>query len=169
MLITINRAPVMTLWAAVVAQRLGHDRDTALSLAKVVAGLNAQAKGKTLGIYPHGDPGRARSDLGEDLWVPLLGRGVPARRTESGLRGVVKDKPVEPASVQSYLVSRFKGALDEARSAMESLAASMPADRLADEAYSLYERFRPAIPRGKAGWGAAGELDLDKVRALAGG
>jgi hypothetical protein len=167
MTVTINRAPVMTLWAAVVAQRLGHDRQAALSIAKVVAGLNAQAKGKTLGIYPEDDPGRAKTGLGEDLWIPLLGRSVPARRTESGVRGVIKDKPVEPASVESYLASKFKGALAETRSAMEALASSIPQQRLADEAYALYEGFRPAIPRGKAGWGAAGDLDLDKVRALA--
>ena len=27
--IQVNRAPVLTLWAAVVAERLGHDEDTA--------------------------------------------------------------------------------------------------------------------------------------------
>jgi len=31
--IEINRAPVLTLWAAVVAERLGHDRRAALTLA----------------------------------------------------------------------------------------------------------------------------------------
>src|SRR5262245_56730348 len=50
----INRAPVLTLWAAVVAQRLGFDEDEALTLGKAVAGLNAQAKGSRLGIFkPH--------------------------------------------------------------------------------------------------------------------
>ncbi len=41
--ISINRAPVLTLWAAVVAQRLGFSEDEALTLGKAVAGLNAQA------------------------------------------------------------------------------------------------------------------------------
>src|SRR5262249_23757788 len=40
--VSINRAPVLTLWAAVVAERLGFDEDEALTLGKVVAGLNAQ-------------------------------------------------------------------------------------------------------------------------------
>jgi hypothetical protein len=44
--ISINRAPVLTLWAAVVAQRLGFDEAEALTLGKAVAGLNAQAKGR---------------------------------------------------------------------------------------------------------------------------
>ena len=37
--ISINRAPVLTLWAAVVAQRLGFEEDEALTLGKAVAGL----------------------------------------------------------------------------------------------------------------------------------
>jgi len=45
--ISINRAPVLTLWAAVVAQRLGFNEGEALSLGKALAGLNAQAKGRT--------------------------------------------------------------------------------------------------------------------------
>jgi hypothetical protein len=53
-IISINRAPVLTLWATVVAQPLGFDEDEALTLGKTVAGLNAQAKGCRLGIFkPH--------------------------------------------------------------------------------------------------------------------
>jgi hypothetical protein len=42
--------PVLALWAAVVAERLGFDRDTALTLGQAVAGLSAYAKGVSLGI-----------------------------------------------------------------------------------------------------------------------
>jgi hypothetical protein len=41
--VTINRAPVLTLWATVVAERLGYDHEAALTLGKAVAGLNAQS------------------------------------------------------------------------------------------------------------------------------
>ncbi len=37
---------------------------------------------------------------------------------------------------------------------------------LAAEAYSLYEKFRPAIPAGARGWGAKGGLDLRLIRKL---
>ena len=37
--ITINRAPVLTPWAAVVAERLGFDRATALTLGQAKANL----------------------------------------------------------------------------------------------------------------------------------
>jgi hypothetical protein len=36
---------VVTLWAAVVAERLGFDHDEAVILGKAVAGLNAYSKG----------------------------------------------------------------------------------------------------------------------------
>jgi hypothetical protein len=50
-IVSINRAPVLTLWAAIVAQRLGFNKKEALTLGKAVAGLNAQAKGRRLGIF----------------------------------------------------------------------------------------------------------------------
>ena len=39
--IRVNRAPVLTLWAAVVAERVGHPPDTALTLGRAVAGSSA--------------------------------------------------------------------------------------------------------------------------------
>ena len=42
---------MLALWAAVVAERLGFARDEALTLGKAVAGLNAQSKGRALGIF----------------------------------------------------------------------------------------------------------------------
>ena len=49
--IRINRAPVLTLWAAVVVERMGLPRDTALTAGQAVAGMTAHAKGVRLGIY----------------------------------------------------------------------------------------------------------------------
>jgi hypothetical protein len=54
--VTINRAPVLTLWAAVVAERLGLDQDEALTVGRALSGLTAHAKGVRLGIFevhPH--------------------------------------------------------------------------------------------------------------------
>ena len=78
--ISINRAPVLTLWAAVVTRRLGFDEDEALTLGKAVAGLNAQAKGRRLGIFkPHEEkPKKAREkEPGERFWIEVCGRPVP--------------------------------------------------------------------------------------------
>lgn len=46
--IRINRAPVLTLWAAVVAERLGFEPSEALTLGRALAGLTAHAKGVRL-------------------------------------------------------------------------------------------------------------------------
>ena len=61
--IEINRAPVLTLWAAIVAKRLGFDWDEALTLGRAVAGLNAYSKGRALGLFertPEVSPRRGR-------------------------------------------------------------------------------------------------------------
>ncbi len=171
--IKINRAPVMTLWAAVVAERLGYDEQAALTLGKSVAGLNAHAKGQRLGIYevPEEKEAEARSQKerapGEQTFVSLLGRSVPAVYTKDGLRALDKDKPADPRSVQRYLEGKFGENLVDVRAAMQALAESMSPGELSKRAYSLYEQFRPEIPEGKRGWGAAGELDLGKIKALA--
>jgi hypothetical protein len=168
--VMINRAPVLTLWAAVVAERQGYEREAALTLGKAVAGLNAQAKGRMLGVYgppkgPHrGEP--KKTGLGEEFWIELCGRPVPAVSTEAGVRAVVKDKPIDPAKTQKYLEGKFGGALEEVRSAMEALAESFEPAELAEAAYALYETFRPQIARGRRGWGQKGELDLDRIRSL---
>ncbi len=168
--VTTNRAPVLTLWAAVVAARIGFDWDAALTLGKGVAGLNAQSKGRRLGIYKPAEQKAAkppRPKRGEELWVEVCGRAVPAVSTKDGLRAVVGDKPVDPEGVTRYLESRFGEDLGAVRDAMQELARSMKPGELAERAYSLYEAFRPSIPAGKKGWGAAGELDLNRIRSLA--
>ena len=170
--VKINRAPVLTLWAAVVAERLGHSRETALTLGKSVAGLNAQSKGRRLGIYEDDrQADEAKREQVEEKQRPqtvdLLGRAVPVAETQDGLRALADGKPVSPESVERYLEGKFKGALPDARAAFEVLAQSMPARELEKRAYDLYEQFRPAIPEGVRGWGAAGVLDLEAIRGLA--
>ena len=100
--------------------------------------------------------------------VALLGRAVPVLHTDEGLRAVGKDQaPVSPASVEKYLKSKFGEALPAVRAAMVTLAKSRRPEVLADEAFHLYEQFRPSVPAGEAGWGAKGTLSLAKIVALA--
>ena len=168
--ITINRAPVLTLWASVVAERLGFDRDVALTLGKALAGLNAQSKGRALGIFkpPALEKGKRpqKHGLGEDFRIELCGRAIPAKNTDHGVRAVVKDKAIEPEPVQAYLERGFKDDLKAVRGAMEALAKAREPDDLADEAFQLYERFRPQIEPGKRGWGQKGTLDLGLISRL---
>jgi hypothetical protein len=170
--VKINRAPVLTLWATVVAERLGYDQEAALTLGKAVAGLNAQSKGRRLGIFE--EPKDAQEDKkqrarrpGETSMVSLLHRRVPVIETDEGVRATVKGEPINPAGVKRYLAQKFGEELADLQAAMEALAKAYPPDQLAAQAYSLYEQFRPDVPEGKKGWGAAGQLDLDAIRTLA--
>src|SRR5262245_1444506 len=86
--VTVNRAPVLTLWAAVVAERLGYPWDEALTLGKALAGLNAQSKGRALSIYSPAESGAARERRGAKPGarghVDLQGRSIPTGRTPDG-------------------------------------------------------------------------------------
>lgn len=170
--LTINRAPVLTLWAAIVAERLGYDRDEAATLGRAMAGMNAASKARHLGLTHPSDKAAAErkpaaAKPGALVPVELCGRIITAMKTPDGLRAVKGGRPDDPASVHRYLESKFGDALDNAREAMTTLAKSLPKHELAARAFELYEGFRPAIPSGTRGWGAKGVLDLDRVRSLA--
>lgn len=172
--IEINRAPVLTLWAAVVAERLGYRRDEALTLGKAVAGLNANTKAKALGLYgraegPKAARARTRLEAGEIDTIELLHRAVPVEHTGGGIRAANKGRVITPESVRTYLDKKFGEGLKPAREAMTELARSIRPSDLADSAFELYEEFRPKIPRGAKGWGAKGELDLKQIRSMARG
>lgn len=169
--IPINRAPVLTLWATVVARRLNYDEDAALTLGRALAGLNAQSKGRRLGIYEEKDPKSKAPEAGargtsKPASVRLMGREIPVVKTPRGLRAAAVGEAIEPRTVQTYLEKKFGESLPEARSALEYLAAALSPAQLETQAFSLYEKFRPQIPEGKPGWGAKGELDLDRIRSL---
>jgi hypothetical protein len=103
----------------------------------------------------------------EEFQVELLGRSIPAKHTEKGIRAVAKDKPIDPQSVKKYLREKFGAALEDVQRAMRTLAQAFESKELNDKAFALYERFRPNIPEGVRGWGAKGELNLKLIRDLA--
>ena len=169
--IRVNRAPVLTLWAAIVAERQGHDPAAALTLGRALAGLNAQSKGQRLGIYQKSEAKSAKAE-GKPKAAPraqsvrLLGREIPVVKAAGGLRAATEGKAIDPRTVEAYLEQKFGDNLPRARQAMQTLARAFTPAQLEERAFSLYEKFRPQIPEGKVGWGAKGELDLDLIRSL---
>ncbi len=162
--VMVNRAPVLTLWAAVVAEVLGFEHDEALTLGRAVAGLNAYSKGVTLGLFQptpqEVKEQRQKMRKEETLTVDLLHRAVPAKHTDEGSRALSGESSIRPDSVQKYLESKFNDTLEDVSNALLEIAKSLPPSQLAEKAYTLYEKFRPEIPPGKKGWGAPGKLDL---------
>jgi len=111
---SINRAPVLTLWAVVVVRRLGFHKAGALTPGKAVAGLNAQSKGQRLGIHspketkPQEAREKRRKD--EDFMVEVCGRVVPAVNTD-GIRATKNGDPIDPDSVEPVSFVRRPGIL----------------------------------------------------------
>jgi hypothetical protein len=170
----INRAPVLTLWSAVVAERLGMSRDTALTVGQALAGMTAYSKGVRLGIYappterPDEATPRLPKGVGRVNEFHLLGRLVHVAETPVGPRAIPKGELVKSEIVERYLRNKFGEALDAVRAEMEHLASSFPPELLNRDGFHLYEQFRPEVPPDERGWGAKGILEVAKIRALAG-
>ncbi len=163
--VKVNRAPVLTLWAVVVAERLGHPAETAFSLASAVAGTAARAKARRLGIAEDGDGPRPARKAAPTRSVHLLGRDVRVAEADGvTLASDGEGKPAPAAPVQAYVARAFGDRLAEVRAAMEDLAARLPPEELNRIGFRLYEAFRPDVPEGTRGWGAKGELDLARIR-----
>jgi len=166
--IRVNRAPFLTLWASVVARRLGYNEDEALTLGRAVAGLTAQSKGRRLGIYqPRPEAEREttreqREEMGAET-VALMDRLIPCVRIESGLRALSKASPTEPQSVRKYLLGRFKEDLAAVEAKLTELAATYAPEALDREAMDVYMRLRPNVPKGREGWGKVGLLDTSLI------
>src|SRR3954468_14472371 len=82
-----------------------------------------------------------------------------------------KDGHVRSAGIADGPASRIAAGkladqLAPARPVMAALAAGREPVDLYRRGFRLYEQFRPSVPAGESGWGAKGELDLTKVRAL---
>lgn len=169
--LVINRAPFLTLWASVVARRLGYDENEALTLGRAVAGQTAAAKGKRLGILesrPAAERQRLqdrRQDIGAEA-VRLMGRVIPCVRTPLGLRALAETAPIDPEAVRRYLNSKFKDARSLVEGKLIALAASFPPEDLETRAMDLYMQMRPVVASGTAGWGQPGRLDTGAIDRL---
>ncbi len=163
--IRVNRAPVLTLWAAIVAERLGHDADAAITLGRAVAGSSARVKARAIGIEEKREDGGVRDTAkpAPRQTVHLLGRDVPVVEQRGSHYALDHDKPASPRPAYAYVEKAFGEHLPAVRRAMEVLADSLPPEELNRIGFRLYEHFRPEVPAGAAGWGKKGVLDLKQI------
>ena len=160
--VVINRAPVLTLWGAVVAERLGHPADTALTLGRAVAGSSARIAASARLAAEH-----AMAP------VFLLGKTIQLLPDAAGeLRAAMRPTgtadvyvPANPSAVQRYLVNAFGDHLAIVRTAMEELASRYDPVELNRIGFRLYEKFRPEISSRNEGWGARSALQVEKILA----
>jgi hypothetical protein len=92
---------------------------------------------------------------GEEFWIEICGRPLPARNTGDGIRAVKGTQQIEPGGLRRYLEGKLGDDLGTVLSAMQRLARIYRPMELAGMAFHLYERFCPAIPEGVRGEGSA--------------
>ncbi|KAI0750715.1 hypothetical protein C8Q80DRAFT_1153578 [Daedaleopsis nitida] len=160
----INRAPIMTAWAFVVAERLGFQREEALSIASVYTEMNARTKGVSLGIYAQGKQnGMEASRTGSQPYVELMGRRIPLYQTvTSQWRALSAGSPVAPTSAFSYITQALRQTAPHVVGALRLLAASYAPAELNAKGFSLYADFRPEAD----GWGQRGEVRCSTILGL---
>ncbi|BGP22100.1 hypothetical protein Rt10032_c18g5944 [Rhodotorula toruloides] len=157
----VNRAPVMTAWACVVAERLGFRRQEALSIAHVFTDLNATSKGVSLGLM---GPEALKVEVGPSQpFVDILGRKVPVLSTQTGeWRAISKGHVADPGKAFAYMRGAFRQQLGAVVGAMRLLAASFSPRELNEKGYHLYLDFRPESD----GWGKKADLRMSSILDL---
>lgn len=168
--IVVNRAPVLTLWAAVVAEQLGHPQDTALTLGRSVAGSAARVKARAIGREDRQSDRDADTPRLAEVHVTkpvmLLGKTIRLLPNADGeLRAADGDEPADPAAVERYLSKAFGDNLADVRAAMGELAGRYEPAELNRVGFRLYEKFRPEVPPGNEGWAKKAALDVGKILA----
>lgn len=160
----VNRAPLMTAWATVVAERLGFEREEALSIASVYTEMNAISKGVSLGLFD-----KSREKEIEPIkdstqpYVDLLGRRIPLYRTQNETwRALDNTSPALPSTAFSYISRAFRQTTPYVIGALRLLAESFPPPELNNKGFGLYAEFRPDVD----GWGKRGEVRCEQILSL---
>ncbi|KAK5082497.1 hypothetical protein LTR70_008383 [Exophiala xenobiotica] len=172
--IMINRSPVLQLWGAVVAQFLHPDEpwSTCLSIGGSIAQLCAISKGRAIGqVAPKDESADAegkrkkgkQESKKESRVIEVM--GFPQQIQDAVVMMDGKPKPLK----EELLQGKFGGAsnYEKAMKAMEDGLQSWTGDKdeLDGKAFHMYEKFRPDVAAGGAGWGRKGELNLHKVKS----
>ncbi|KAJ7590908.1 hypothetical protein C8J56DRAFT_783011 [Mycena floridula] len=159
----VNRAPVMSAWSMIVAERLGFQREEALSIASVYTEMNAISKGVSLGLQKKSQAKDLEASRGgSQPYVELMGRR-PLYQTQSNQwRALSGANAVQPGSAFSYISRSFRQTTPHIIGALRLLANSFTPQELNVKAWSLYADFRPAGD----GWGQRSEVRCDTILGL---
>ncbi|KAK0490930.1 hypothetical protein IW261DRAFT_1547212 [Armillaria novae-zelandiae] len=159
----INRAPLMTAWAMIVAERLGFRREEALSIASVYTEMNALSKGVSLGIYKDGKQrGLDAIRGGSQPYVELMGRSPLYQSQSNQWRALLNSKPAQPSSPFSYISRSFRQTTPHIIGALRLLAESFTPKELNNKGWALYTEFRPSVNA----WGERSEVKCEIILNL---
>lgn len=170
-----KRSPVMILLAAMAAQRAHRvDFECALGIGRCVADVFAKRKAEVNGMRPwthHGDGSAMRGTaqvirlFGIDVRVRLVPGSIPGDVLKGAAFYDASDEEISSAKVAKYLKASLAGELSVLRQALALLLSAMGVDDITDDhvLYGIWERIRPHVPKGRAGWGAVGNMPLAAV------
>jgi len=173
--ITINRAPVLELWASCVTQLLYPSLSwtTCLSAGGAISTITAISKGRSIGKIDKPSPEEAQHKREERQQQAADGQleeletmSFKLSLNESGqaMAGGKPKKANEDALMKKYGGSeeyeRVKRTFNEALQAWKGSE-----EQLSERAFGMYEDFRPSVPPGQSGWGRKGQLNLDTVKS----
>ncbi|KAF8076475.1 hypothetical protein FPV67DRAFT_1776968 [Lyophyllum atratum] len=183
----INRAPLMTAWATIVAERLGFRREEALSIASVYTEMNAVAKGVSLGKFEKGkERGIEAVKGGSQSYIEFMGRRcvqyvdffpihpdsmfastslprIPLYQTQNQQwRALSNGTPVKPSTAFSYISRAFRQTTPYIIGALKLLADSFSIEEVNGLAWGLYAEFRPSVDQ----WGARSEVNCSTILDL---
>ncbi|KZT35553.1 hypothetical protein SISSUDRAFT_1131050 [Sistotremastrum suecicum HHB10207 ss-3] len=159
----VNRAPIMTAWSMIVAEKLGFKREEALSIASVYTELNAISRGVASGIFDSKKAdGMEAKSLGSQPYVELMGRRPLFMTQSSQWRALSKGDPVPPSTAFSYVSRSLRQTAPYVIGAMRLLAETYSPRELNEKGFGIYAEFRPAV----TDWGARSEVRCKDILAL---
>ncbi|KAF9268051.1 hypothetical protein L218DRAFT_918285 [Marasmius fiardii PR-910] len=161
--VVINRAPLMTAWATVVAERMGFQREEALSIASVYTEMNAISKGVSLGIFKAGkEKGLDAARGGTQPYVDFIGRRPLYQNQKDQWRALLNGTPATPSAAYGYISRSFRQTTPHIIGALRLLVNSYSPQEINNKAWSLYADFRPEVN----GWGKRSEVQCSTILDL---
>jgi hypothetical protein len=173
--ITINRAPVLKLWAACVTQVIHPSLpwSTCLSAGTAISAICAVGKGRSIGkIDPQDDQNVAKKkkkrvkDEDDFKMLEVMHFKLNLKSEE----GLVYFGGKPQAASEETLKKKFGESYNEAKAVFEEELEKWKGaeEGLGEQGFGMYEGFRPTVPKGEKGWGRKGVLDLENVRKIVG-
>ncbi|KAJ8086717.1 hypothetical protein PM082_005540 [Marasmius tenuissimus] len=138
--VVINRAPLMTLWATMVAERMGFKREEALTIEK---GLDATSGGT-------------------QPYVDFIGRSPLYQTQDEEWRALLHSTPAKPSAAFGYISRSFRQTTPHVAGSLRLLADSYSPNEINGKAWSLYVKFRPDVNE----WGKRSKVECSDILNL---
>lgn len=171
--ISINRSPVLQLWAATVANFLHPDESwaTCLSIGSSISTLCAISKGRAIGkIEPKDSTSESKdkNKKGKNTHDDTRELEVMGFTLQIKDGAVVVDGKTKPT--KEHLLQGKYGGEDEYTNVQKVMEEALriwsdDKEQLDTKAFHMYEQFRPSTAAGSSGWGRKGQLDLHQVKS----